>query len=320
MIWTNVLCFIYFTVTADHYDIPGNEPDLTRKEEDKDDFKFRNFNLDRWRNVEHFKLRDSSERFFRSFGESECYISGTDLEESERRKKCICVKRYFGVNCGIPDSAWYSFYRNNKTARLKLKPRKTARRLIHGLQVNHEFEMLEARVKMLEDVVDVYLLLESNYTAYGSGKELLFLDKFRAGWLAEYQDKIQYVFLSFFHEAAKKNGWFADSYLRLFLGQEGMKMVENVRDDDVFLLLDADELPTPESLIFLKVFDGWTEPVKFGFRWNVFGFFWLEAEEPGGLLSGMVGKLMGVKQRKTERLLTLYVACTVGMLRHGDRL
>ena len=182
--------------------------------------------------------------------------------------------------------------------------------------MNHEFEMLEARVKMLEDVVDVYLLLESNYTAYGSGKELLFLDKFRAGWLAEYQDKIQYVFLSFFHEAAKKNGWFADSYLRLFLGQEGMKMVENARDDDVFLLLDADELPTPESLIFLKVFDGWTEPVKFGFRWSVFGFFWLESREPGLMETlPLLGKLF--TKPPAEKLLTLYVACTLGMLREG---
>ena len=45
-----------------------------------------------------------------------------------------------------------------------------------------------------------------------------------------------------------------------------MKLVDNVRDDDVFLLLDADELPTAESLMFLKMFDGWLEPVKFGFR------------------------------------------------------
>ena len=232
----------------------------------------------------------------------------------------MCLGRFHGAHCGIPDSAWYSFYRNNKTARLKLKPRKVPRRLIHGLQVNHEFDLFEARLEMLKDVVDVYLLLESNYTAYGSGKQLSFLDKLRTGWLEEYQSKIQYVFLSFFPAEAETNGWYADSFLRLFLGRHGMKMVENARDDDVFLLLDADELPTPESLIFLKVFDGWTEPVKFGFRWNVFGFFWLEAEEPGGLLSGMVGKLMGVKQRKTERLLTLYVACTVGMLRHGDRL
>ena len=170
---------------------------------------------------------------------------------------------------------------------------------------------------MLKNVVDVYLVLESNYTAYGSGKQLSFLDKLRTGWLEEYQSKIQYVFLSFFPAEAETNGWFADSFLRLFLGKHGMKMVENARDDDVFLLLDADELPSPESLIFLKAFDGWTEPVKFGFRWNVFGFFWLEAEEPAGFLSGMVGKLLGMKERKTERLLTLYVACTVGMLRQG---
>ena len=172
-------------------------------------------------------------------------------------------------------------------------------------------------MEMLEDIVDVYLLLESNYTAYGSGKELSFLEKFRTGWLQDYQSKIQYIFLSFFPKEAETNGWYADSFLRYYLGKEGMEMVDGVRDDDVFLLLDADELPTPESLMFLKMFDGWSEPVKFGFRWNVFGFFWLESEEPSGLLNGFLGSLLGKKGRRTERLLTLYVACTVGMLREG---
>ena len=81
-----------------------------------------------------------------------------------RRSDCVCLESFHGAHCGIPDSAWYSFYRNNKTARLKLKPRKVPRRLIHGLQVNHEFDLFEARLEMLKDVVDVYLLLESNYT------------------------------------------------------------------------------------------------------------------------------------------------------------
>ena len=36
----------------------------------------------------------------------------------------------------------------------------------------------------------------------------------------------------------------------------GMKLLDNVEDDDIFLLLDADELPNPESLMFLKPFDG----------------------------------------------------------------
>ena len=88
------------------------------------------------------------------------------------------------------------------------------------------------------------------------------------------------------------------------------------RDDDIFLLLDADELPTVEALMFLKLFDGWTEPVKFGFRWTVFGFYWLKAEEPGMLDKvPFLGSL--INSQKAEKLLTLYVACTVGMLRQG---
>ena len=40
------------------------------------------------------------------------------------------------------------------------------------------------------------------------------------------------------------------------LAKPGMRLVENVREDDIFLLLDADELPNKESLLFLKLFDG----------------------------------------------------------------
>ena len=64
-----------------------------------------------------------------------------------------------------------------------------------------------------------------------------------------------------------------------------MKLIDGLRDDDIFLLLDADELPTAEALLFLKLFDGWREPVRFGFRWTVFGFFWLKAADPGWLES-----------------------------------
>ena len=48
----------------------------------------------------------------------------------------------------------------------------------------------------------------------------------------------------FYSQAGETDGWYADSYLRLYLGTRGMRMVEGGRDDDVFLLLDADELPT----------------------------------------------------------------------------
>ena len=72
--------------------------------------------------------------------------------------------------------------------------------------------------------------------------------------------------------------------------------------------MDADELPTVESLMFLKMFDGWTEPVKFGLRWTVFGFFWLTADYPPCSTD------CHLKTNREEKLLTLYAACTVGLL------
>ena len=47
---------------------------------------------------------------------------------------------------------------------------------------------------------------------------------------------------------------------------------------------------------------------RFGFRWTVFGFYWLKALDPS---------IMDLffKKESQERLLELYVACTVGMLR-----
>ena len=42
----------------------------------------------------------------------------------------------------------------------------------------------------------------------------------------------------------------------MILLEPGMRLLENVREDDIFLLLDADELPNKESLLFLKLFDG----------------------------------------------------------------
>ena len=161
------------------------------------------------------------------------------------------------------------------------------------------------------------------------------------------------MFLPFFPKAGETNGWYADSFLRLYLGKRGMSLLSGVRDDDLFLLLDADELPTPEALTFLKemfkqlsskreayfdslllvvfhrqasvsaccvntscqAYDGWTEPVKFGFRWTVFGFFWLKADDRG--LLGRVPMLGNFLAPEKEKLLTLFAACTVGLLRQG---
>ena len=34
-----------------------------------------------------------------------------------------------------------------------------------------------------------------------------------------------------------------------------------IRPDDLFVLLDADEIPDPRVLLFLKLYDGYPEPI-----------------------------------------------------------
>lgn len=176
--------------------------------------------------------------------------------------------------------------------------------------VNHEFDFLEARIHSLSQVVDVFVIQESNFTTFGASKELGFLNKLRQGWLKEFQQNMIYSFLPYFKEKGKESGWYADAFIRMYLSKKALPLIEDKREDDLFLLLDADELPNPEVLLFLKLYNGYTEPIKFGFRWNVFGFFWLKSEDPG-----LLDRLWPNWRKKSERLLVLAVICTLGMLK-----
>ena len=47
-----------------------------------------------------------------------------------------------------------------------------------------------------------------------------------------------------------------------------------MEDDDIFVYNDGDELIRPEILMFLKLYEGFPEPIGFIYRWAIFGFFW----------------------------------------------
>lgn len=63
------------------------------------------------------------------------------------------------------------------------------------------------------------------------------------------------------------------------MGIRGLNRIHGVRPDDLFVLLDADEIPTREVLMFLKLYDGYPEPVRLAMRWSVFGFYWKRKRE-----------------------------------------
>ena len=67
LVLTNVLCFLYFTLTTDNHHISENEIDQTKEEETDEhkDFKFKDFDLNKWREAEHYQLNDSHEIHFK---------------------------------------------------------------------------------------------------------------------------------------------------------------------------------------------------------------------------------------------------------------
>ena len=125
-----------------------------------------------------------------------------------------------------------------------------------------------------QDAVDIYIVCESNYTAHGDFKQLTLLQRLKSGYLSNFQPKIVYVPLTEFPELGRTDGWFVDRYMRNYMGINGLARIRGLRGDDLMVLLDADEFPTRPVLMFLKLYDGYAEPIRLAMRWSVFGFFW----------------------------------------------
>ncbi|XP_076027852.1 beta-1,4-mannosyl-glycoprotein 4-beta-N-acetylglucosaminyltransferase isoform X2 [Genypterus blacodes] len=220
----------------------------------------------------------------------------------KRLVKCVCRPGWHGPYCGVPTMVYHS----NLPTKERLTPRETPRRVINAINVNHEFDLLHARFHELAQAVDLFLICESNFTAYGENRPLSFLRLLLNGTYDYIRHKILYVFLNHFPDGGRQDGWIADDYLRTFLTRNGMSRVVGGRGDDVFVINDADEIPAREGLLFLKLFDGWTEPFAIHMRKSLYGFFWKQfgsLEVISGCTVGMfrdVYDVDGIRLRRRE--------------------
>ncbi|XP_070362949.1 beta-1,4-mannosyl-glycoprotein 4-beta-N-acetylglucosaminyltransferase isoform X1 [Equus asinus] len=195
-----------------------------------------------------------------------------------RRKwvECVCLPGWHGPSCGVPTVVQHS----NLPTKERLVPREVPRRVINAININHEFDLLDVRFHELGDVVDAFVVCESNFTAYGEPRPLKFREMLTNGTFEYIRHKVLYVFLDHFPLGGRQDGWIADDYLRTFLTQDGVSRLRNLRPDDVFIIDDADEIPARDGVLFLKLYDGWTEPFAFHMRKSLYGFFW---KQPGTL-------------------------------------
>ncbi|XP_034043288.1 beta-1,4-mannosyl-glycoprotein 4-beta-N-acetylglucosaminyltransferase [Thalassophryne amazonica] len=220
----------------------------------------------------------------------------------KRLVKCVCRPGWHGPYCGVPTMVYHS----NLPTKERLTPRETPRRVINAININHEFDLLHARFHELAQAVDLFLICESNFTAYGDKRPLSFLRLLLNGTYNYIRHKILYVFLNHFPDGGRQDGWIADDYLRTFLTRNGMSRVVGARADDIFVINDADEIPAHEGLLFLKLFDGWTEPFAIHMRKSLYGFFWKQfgsLEVVSGCTVGMLRDVYdndGIRLRRRE--------------------
>lgn len=85
-----------------------------------------------------------------------------------RLVKCVCRPGWHGPYCGVPTMVYHS----NLPTKERLTPRETPRRVINAINVNHEFDLLHVRFHELAQAVDLFLICESNFTAYGEKRPL----------------------------------------------------------------------------------------------------------------------------------------------------
>ncbi|XP_035254224.1 beta-1,4-mannosyl-glycoprotein 4-beta-N-acetylglucosaminyltransferase-like isoform X2 [Anguilla anguilla] len=223
-------------------------------------------------------------------------------QRGRRLVRCVCRQGWHGPYCGIPTMVQHS----NLPTKDRLTPREVPRRVINAINVNHEFDLLHARFHELAQAVDLFLVCESNFTAYGESRSLQFLQLLLNGTYDYVQHKILYVLLDHFPEGGRQDGWIADDYLRTFLTRNGMSRARGVRPDDIFIINDADEIPAQEGVLFLKLFNGWTEPFAIHMRKSLYGFFWKQLgslEVVSGCTVGMLNAVYendGIKLRRRE--------------------
>lgn len=138
---------------------------------------------------------------------------------------------------------------------------------------NHEIEMLEIRLNILDEYVDYFVLTEGDTTFTGNPKESFYLknkDKF-----SKWEHKIIHNFVN----VPKK---FTIPWDREIWSRNSSLNLDVFNDEDLILSSDIDEIPNP---VILKYKDDWIEDnLHFTFQQNRYVYYINNAEYQHGKL------------------------------------
>lgn len=230
-------------------------------------------------------LRDiKTFRLFEAYNRTICWKYGVNdrkMRSSEDLERCVCNQGWHGSDCGQPEVVWRAIMASKQN--IKLKHRKFARRVIHTFYLNeHNSAIAEVIVEELYNVVDLFVICDYN------NAEENFHHKLFKGLLEREQKKILYINVG---PKARKPLRVVSKYV----WEKVKTVVRNLRDDDIYIITEPEQVLNSRALMFLKVYNGWPQPIGFRLRWSVYGFFW---------------------QHPLKTTITVG-ACTIGMMREA---
>ena len=200
---------------------------------------------------------------FETYNTTLCFKDGTDdprMQEEKNVKKCVCLHGWHGTDCGQPEVVWRAIMASKQNIKLKL--RRASRRIIYTFNVNdYNSAIAEVIVEELYRVIDYFVICDF------SNAEDNFRHKLAKGLLGPQQNKIIYVNIA---AKARKPGRVISKYI----WDRVNGIVKNMRDDDIYVTTEAEQILNSRALMFLKLYDGWPQPIGFRLRWSVFGFYW----------------------------------------------
>ena len=115
-----------------------------------------------------------------------CFRSGVDsdsqhqhlLHRAQLRSfgRCRCKRGWYGRGCSIPEIVWRG-RRRLPFSIDRLTLRRRPHRVVQAMPFSAEFDLFDVRLAEIGDVVDVFLVVESNYTSHGDRKPFKLRDR-----------------------------------------------------------------------------------------------------------------------------------------------
>jgi beta-1,4-mannosyl-glycoprotein beta-1,4-N-acetylglucosaminyltransferase len=121
------------------------------------------------------------------------------------------------------------------------------RLVIDAFPFFNELAMLEYRLNLLEDVVDYHVLVESDKTHAGNEKPLFFSK--HKSLFEKFGHKIIHVIVR--DVPSGRDSWTRENFQRDSI-VSGLKRIPNLKDSDIVIVSDVDEIPNPLTISKLK--------------------------------------------------------------------